>query len=1043
MNDTITQTPERQMAPSAARHPLLGLLTAQFLGALNDNIYKMVLSLYAVSIAVDTRDSSNYIPMIGAIFVLPFLLFSGYAGHLADVWSKRQVLIGTKLLEIVAMASGCFALWTGHMVLLLTVLFLMALQSALFGPAKYSIIPEIVPPTALSRVNGVIEMTTFLAIISGTIVGSFLFTAWQTHLVWIGLVLTGIAAIGTLASLLIPYVPPAIAVGISKPFPLNPWSEIIQGLKRLIPDRPLWLISLGIAYFWFLGALLQMDLLLYGKHVLGETDVRVGLLQTFLAVGIGAGSLAAGRLSGSKVELGLVPLGALGIGLSALALALLPPRFELAGGLLIVLGLSGGLLIVPLNSFVQHRSGRGEKGRLVATIGFMSTLGILVASGVLWACQTLFGLSADKVLLGVGLGTMIGTVFVIRLLPTFLVRFCLWLLTHTIYRIRILGQPHIPQQGPALLICNHVSFVDGFLVGACIQRFVRFIVYRGFYEHPAFNWLFRSMHAIPIAGRDPEGVTASLERARQALLDGHVVCIFAEGAISRTGNLLPFKRGFERIMAGLDVPVIPVHLDRVWGSMFSFKDGRFFWKWPRQLPYPVTVSFGAPLPCSTTAFEARQAVMELGCTAAGHRHSRRDTLPLRFIRTAKQNWSRFCMIDANGSSYTFGKVLTESIYLAAWLRHHCPDDAIIGIVGPPSVDSALANIAVLLAGKIPVHLDETANRDTFYTMVEQCQIRTILTAHSRVEFAPTQPPSSPELYWVVLADVMATRSHRQQRYMHLLARLLPTRLLQWRYTKRERLHTSLATVCFTTQETGTPQGTMLTHHNILSNLESLDQLFLLSSRDCLMGTLPLHHAFGWTLTLWFPVIAGYGVVYHSDPKAASTIGDLVRRHQVTLLLSTPTDCKSYVLQTPDEDFASLRYAFVGSEPLSNDVANAFQAKFGLDLLEGYGYNEMSPVIAVNIPDVIEGTQHQIGRVVGTVGHPIPGVAAKVVCPVTGDPLDCGQEGLLLVKGPNRMSGYWRAPEQTAEVICDGWYITGDRAVIDENGFIWVTARQGQ
>ncbi len=593
-----------------------------------------------------------------------------------------------------------------------------------------------------------------------------------------------------------------------------------------------------------------------------------------------------------------------------------------------------------------------------------------------------------------------------------------------------------------------MSFVDGFLVGACIQRFVRFIVYRGFYEHPALNWLFRSMHAIPIAGGDPERVADSIERARNALLDGHVVCIFAEGAISRTGNLLPFKRGFERIVVDLDVPMIPVHLDRIWGSIFSFKNGRFLWKWPRQLPYPVTVSFGAPMPCSTTAFDARQAVMELGCMAAAYRHSRRDTLPRRFIGTAKQNWSRFCMADAGGSAYTFGEILTESLRLTGWLQQHFPDETIIGLVAPPSVNSAIANIAVLLAGKTPIHLDGTADDHTFSKTVEHGQIYTILTTRNFLDLNQRHHLPQQGLHWVVIEDARTAHSPGQQRLAQVIARLLPARLLQWFYAQRDQHSTSLATVCFTThdnsdpQDTGDPQGIMLTHHNILSNLESLDQVFLLSSRDCLIGTLPLHHAFGWTLTLWFPVIAGYGVVYHTDPMAADTVGNLVRHHQATLLLSTPTCCQTYVQHTPDEDFASLRYAVVGSEPLPDAVADAFQAKFGIELLEGYGCNEMAPVIAVNVPDVVDGAQHQVGRVAGTVGHPIPGVAAKIVCPATGDPLECGDEGLLLVKGPNQMTGYWRAPEQTEEVICDGWYVTGDRAVIDEHGFIRVTARNG-
>ena len=1038
MNDTMTQPSE----PSAARptrpapNPLFGLVIAQFLGAFNDNIYKMVLSLFAISMAAGDRDSSGYIPLIGAIFVLPYLLFSGYAGHLADVQSKRRVLIATKLLEIGAMALGCLAFWTENMPLMLTVLFLMSLQSALFSPAKYGILPEIVPSTALSRVNGVIEMSTFLAIILGATIGSILFTTWQSNLAHIGLVLLGIAVLGALSSLRIPRVPPAIAADVGKPFPRNPWGEISQGVRRLLSDWPLWLISLGIAYFWFLGALLQMDLLLYGKHVLGVTDVQVGLLQTFIAIGIGVGSLAAGRLSGNKVELGLVPLGALGIGFSALTLALLPPHFGVAAGLLIVLGMSGGLLIVPLNAFVQHRSGHGEKGRLVATINFMSTVGVLLASGVLWGCQAI-GLSADRVLLVFGVGTLVGAVFVVRLLPTFLVRFSLWLLTHTIYRIRIVGQPHLPQRGPALLICNHVSFVDGFLVGACVQRFVRFIVYRGYYEHPALNWLFRAMHAIPIAGGDPEAVAASLARARQELMDGHVVCIFAEGSISRTGNMLPFKRGFERIVADLDVPIIPVHLDRVWGSIFSFKDGRFLRKWPQQLPYPVTVSFGAPMPAGTTAFEARQAIMELGAAAAAQRHSRRDTLPRRFIRAAKKNGSRFCMADANGASYTFRQALTQSLSLAHWLRQHCAQDAIIGLLAPPSVDTAITNIAALLAGKIPVHLDATADADTLRAVVEQCDMRTVLTSQSGL-----LEPLQLGVQEVIIADAMAAASAAPQGLRRVFVRLAPAWLLQACYTPRDQQQTSLATICFITEGVATPQGAMLTHHNVLSNLESLDQVFRLSSEDCLIGALPLHHAFGWTLTLWFPIIAGYGVAYHADPMAAEAIGDLARRHQATLLLSTPTYCKTYVQQTPDEAFASLRYAVVGSEPLPAALANAFRAKFGTELLEGYGYNEMAPVIAVNVPDVVYDSHQQVGTEPGTVGHPIPGVAAKIVCPVTGEPLDANDEGILLVKGPNQMAGYWRAPELTAKAVREGWLVTGDRAVIDDRGFIRVTSRQG-
>ena len=270
---------------------------------------------------------------------------------------------------------------------------------------------------------------------------------------------------------------------------------------------------------------------------------------------------------------------------------------------------------------------------------------------------------------------------ILRTLPALLIRFSLWLLTHTLYRIRVVGQEHVPVRGPALLVCNHMSFIDGLLIGGCVQRFIRFLIYRPIYEHRALHWLLRHLQAIPVQGGNAREVVASLARAQEELRQGHVVCIFAEGAISRTGNLLPFKRGFERITKGLEVPVIPVHLDRVGGSIFSFKDGRFFWKWPRQLPYPVTVSFGAPLPSTVTAQEVRQRIAELGSAAVEQRRTARDLLHLRFIATAKRHWLSFCMTDSTGRELTYGKTLIGSLLLAHWLCQHRPHDAMVGLRG--------------------------------------------------------------------------------------------------------------------------------------------------------------------------------------------------------------------------------------------------------------------------------------------------------------------------------------------------------------------------
>jgi acyl-[acyl-carrier-protein]-phospholipid O-acyltransferase/long-chain-fatty-acid--[acyl-carrier-protein] ligase len=544
------------------------------------------------------------------------------------------------------------------------------------------------------------------------------------------------------------------------------------------------------------------------------------------------------------------------------------------------------------------------------------------------------------------------------------------------------------------------------------------------------------MHTIPIAGGNRSAAQLALGEAREALRQGHIVCIFAEGAISRTGNLLPFKRGFERMLDGLDVPIIPLHLDRVWGSLFSFQGGRFGWKWPRRLPYPVTVSCGAPLPSTATAGQVRQAIAELGSTAVAARRQPQDLLHRRFIATARRHWSQFCMADASGKMLTFGQALIGSLLLARWLRRAGARDARIGLLLPASVGGALANIAVFLAGKVPVNLNFTAGREAMDAAVRQGDIGTILTARQFLHKARIE--ASAEM--VYLEDILQHTTWWQKLHAACLAWLLPTALLQRLYTTPAQTAEALATVVFSSGTTGIPKGVMLSHHNIVSNIEGIEQVFHLTPHDRLLGILPFFHAFGFTATLWFPLVTGCGAVYHPNPLDASSIGGLAKTYRATMLVSTPTFCNLYLRQCPAEAFASLRYAIVGAEKLRPALAQAFYDKYGVTLLEGYGCTEMAPVVAVNVPDVVHGTQRQIGHKPGTVGQPLPGVAAQVVHPDTGAPVPYGSEGLLLVKGPNRMLGYLGQPQATAAVFQDDWYITGDIATIDQEGFICLTDR---
>jgi len=1006
----------------------------QFLGAFNDNFYKMVVSLVALN-AATPQSGSLYVDLIAFLFILPSALFSGYAGHLADVYSKRSILVTVKVFEIVIMGMGFAAFLSGHVESMLVIVFLMGLHSAFFSPAKYGILPEMLPETELSRGNGLLEMSTFMAIILGVSLGGAIYSIWKDQLPWVGLIMVAIAVFGTLTSLRISRVP---ASGSVKRFQLNPFGEIWDGVKRLHADKPLRLTVVGISYFWFLAALVQLDMLFFGKELLQLDDFQIGLLGTFLAIGIGTGSLAAGRLSGDKIELGLVPLGSIAMGICLLLVSFSAPSYFFNSASLVLLGFSGGLFAVPLNALLQHRSGREEKGQLIATNNFFNTIGIALAAATHWSLFSLLQLSPDWIIFWIGMFTLVSTAGVLFMLPDYFVRFVVWLLTHTLYRIRAVGEANAPMHGPALLVSNHVSFVDALLIGACLPGFVRFILHRDYYENRWFNWFFRLMKAIPIATTRGRDIIEALKRARRELEAGHVVCIFAEGAISRTGHILPFKRGFERIVDGTDVPIIPAHLDQLWGSIFSFYGGRFFWKWPKRVPYPVTVSFGKPLPANSTVEEVRNAILELESNAVRYRRNPSDLLPAKFVQMAKRRWFCFCMADTTGVELTYGKTLIGSMLLAGWVEKHCEKDAMVGVILPASVGGALANIAILLAGKVPVNLNFTAGDEGMISAMKQCNIKTILTSRLFLSKASLEPIGG----MVFLEEVRKTFTPAQKISTLVKAALLPARWLNRRVTKFQKPD-DLATVIFSSGSTGTPKGIMLSHHNIVSNIEGISQVIHFTPKDRIMGVLPLFHSFGFTGTLWLPLLAGFGVVYHPNPMDAKTIGETVQKYKATLLISTPTFYAGYLRRCSVEEFASLRYAIAGAEKLREQISRGYKEKYGIDLLEGYGCTELAPVVSVNVPDVIHGAEKQIGHKPGTVGHPIPGVAVKVIDPDTEVPLPCGQEGLLLVKGPNCMLGYLGQPELTAQVFRNDWYITGDIATIDEDGFIRITDRMSR
>ncbi len=1011
------------------------LIATQFQGAYSNNLLQYLLLGMIVGMGLPKSERDRLVPIVMCLFSAPFVLFSMAGGFFADRFSKRNVTIATKFLEIASMALATVGLALHSVPIELAALFLVGTQAALFGPSKYGLLPELLPQKRLSWGNGVIELGTFLAIITGTVTGGVLAERWHGHEVHAGFLLMGLALVGLLTSIFVDRVP---AAAPSKKFRVNFVADLWHNIAIMRRDRALFLAVVGNAYFWFLGSLLLSTVLVYGSDILHVGPQKAAYLNAALSIGIGIGSLAAGYLSANKIEYGLIPLGSIGMTALALALGLSHVGFGGSAALLAVLGFFAGFFAVPVNALIQHRPDEDVKGGVIAASNLLSFVGIAISAGVYFVLTRIGHLDPRGVFLVSSIVTAAGTVYVLILLPEWFMRLMLWLLTNTVYRIAILGRDNIPEKGGALFVCNHMSFVDALLLIASTDRPIRFLMYKGIYEMPIIRPWAKMMGAIPISSeQQPREMIRSLRRASDYLREGEVVCIFAEGQITRTGQLLPFRRGFERIMKDVDVPIIPVNLDGVWGSIFSFERGRFLWKVPRRIPYPVTVSYGAPLPATSTSTQVRRAVQELQSEAFHLRRKRMKTLDAAFVRSARLSATRFMMADGRVPKLRFGGALVKSIFLARRLKKHWAGQEMVGMLLPPSVGGALVNYAASLLGVIPVNLNYTASNEVLASCAKQCNLQTVVTSQAFLDRFPKMEIPGKTL---LLEDIAAKPGLGEKLIAMFIAFALPYPLLKAALGAKRQSLDDLATIIFSSGSTGDPKGVMLTHFNIASNVRQVSQVFMLGRRDKVMGILPFFHSFGFMATLWLPAINGVGVVFHPNPLDASAISALVDKYRVTLLIATPTFLQAYMRRCSPEHFGSLQYVLVGAEKLPERVALAFEDTFGIRPLEGYGCTECSPVVTVNGRDFRAPGFRQVAARRGRIGHPLPSVSVRIVDIDTGEPVDAGKSGLLLVKGPNVMKGYLGRPEKTAEVLKDGWYMTGDVATMEEDGFLIITDR---
>jgi len=614
------------------------------------------------------------------------------------------------------------------------------------------------------------------------------------------------------------------------------------------------------------------------------------------------------------------------------------------------------------------------------------------------------------------------------------------LLARLMYRVRSSGAENLPVSGGVLLIANHLSYIDVVVLQLACPRPIRYVGYKGLQAHSLFDRVFELAGVIPISPAHP---TEGMRTAIKALQGGEVVCIFPEGGISRTGQLMEMRKGFEVMARRANVPVVPAFIDGVWGSVFSFAGNKYLWKSPRIMPTPVFVAFGRPLaPDQADGPAARRALLDLGAEAFEERPALRRHLGREAVRALAKRPGHVEIVDrtAGRREVTAAQLLAAAAVLSRRLRATAREHR-IGIVLPPGAGATIANLAVACAGKVPVNLNFTAGRASLESSLRVAGITTVITADALRAKVPDFP--WPEDTRDLRAELEAAGGKRAILPWVVAAWVLPN---QWIPSLLGLPHVGdreEAALLFTSGSSGEPKGVVLTHRNLLANCAQISSLSILPAQATMLGCLPIFHSFGFTVTLWYPILRGCRVVTVPSPLETRKIAEAIRDEQATVLVGAPTFVRPFLKKASSAELRSLDLVVTGAEKLPADLYEGFRQRFHIEILQGYGLTETTPVSNINQPDppsVTDTAEFQAGKRTGSVGRLLPGMTARIVDPETSAELPLTATGMLWLRGANIFAGYLKDPEKTGQALRDGWFVTGDLGRFDDDGFLYIEGR---
>jgi len=609
-------------------------------------------------------------------------------------------------------------------------------------------------------------------------------------------------------------------------------------------------------------------------------------------------------------------------------------------------------------------------------------------------------------------------------------------LVRSFYRVTALGLENLPARG-FLLVPNHITWVDALILQLACPRPIRYVIDQEYYHKPILHQILRAVGCIPINIRHSH---AAVRAAAEKIANGEIVCVFPEGQLERTGTLLRLQRGYELIARHANALVVPVWLDQLWGSIFSFQGGRFFTKLPKRIPYPVTIAFGKPLePNAADVATMREELLKLGEFCFSRRPSLDRHLAEECVRGLKRRPFATAVIDGTDhSKLSRAKLLGAAAAFSRYLRKQFSDER-IAIVLPASKGSMLANLAVTLANKVPVDLNFTIGRAANESCCRRANLRVAISATPFMERLKDFP--WPE--HILKLDELLPRMKRQIILWWIISVLAPARLLLRLLQIPKKGGHAEAVLLFTSGTTGEPKGVVVSHRNVVGNVSQFRQLLDAKKTDAILASLPFFHTFGSTVTLWYPLIEGVRIVTFPNPLEAAKCAALIEQYGLTFLLATPTFLRLYLRKAEPEQLGTLRLIIAGAEKLPLDLASHFEKRFHKKVFEGYGLTETAPVVSVNLPDQqprTSGEHVQPSSRLGSVGRLAPGIAAEIREPETNRKLSLYESGMLWLRGPNIFEGYLHDPQRTDEVLRDGWLKTGDIARFDEDGFLYIEGR---